>query len=123
MAYGVDNSLRLEDFRKDFRVNVISLTDDDIEFDMIGIDAAVANAFRRILLAEVCDSTTTIHCSVCGGKRLSDWSCFHHDIGYFAQLCLILVCLLSLCYVFVSCVKPLAREFPSQATFENLFLR
>ena len=26
-----------------------------MEFDMIGIDASVANAFRRILLAEVSD--------------------------------------------------------------------
>ena len=25
----------------------------DIEFDMVGVDAAIANAFRRILLAEV----------------------------------------------------------------------
>ena len=25
----------------------------ELEFDMIGVDAAVANAFRRILLAEV----------------------------------------------------------------------
>lgn len=29
------------------------LTEDDIEFDMIGIDPALANAFRRILIAEV----------------------------------------------------------------------
>ncbi|CAM6090467.1 unnamed protein product [Calypogeia fissa] len=53
MAYGVDNSLRLEDFRKNFKANILSLTEDDIEFEMIGIDAAVANAFRRILLAEL----------------------------------------------------------------------
>jgi DNA-directed RNA polymerase I and III subunit RPAC1 len=50
---GVDNSLRLADFCKDFRIEVISLNSDDIEFDMIGIDAAIANAFRRILIAEV----------------------------------------------------------------------
>lgn len=50
---GVDNSFRLEEFRKSFRVEVISLTEDDMEFDMIGIDAALANAFRRILISEV----------------------------------------------------------------------
>lgn len=50
---GVDNSLRLEEFRNNFRVEVIRLTEDDMEFDMIGIDAAIANAFRRILIAEV----------------------------------------------------------------------
>ena len=31
----------------------MSLTDQEIEFDMVGIDAPIANAFRRILLAEV----------------------------------------------------------------------
>ncbi len=34
-------------------MDVVSLTEDDMEFDMIGIDASIANAFRRILLAEV----------------------------------------------------------------------
>lgn len=32
---------------------MIRLSEDDIEFDIIGIDAAVANAFRRILIAEL----------------------------------------------------------------------
>ncbi|KAL2621680.1 hypothetical protein R1flu_001885 [Riccia fluitans] len=53
MAYGVDNSLRLDDFKKNFKVEVKYIKDDDMEFDMIGIDAALANAFRRILIAEV----------------------------------------------------------------------
>jgi DNA-directed RNA polymerase I and III subunit RPAC1 len=35
-------------------VEIKSLNEDDIEFDLIGIDAALANAFRRILIAEVC---------------------------------------------------------------------
>ncbi|KAK9084586.1 hypothetical protein Sjap_024997 [Stephania japonica] len=52
-SMGVDNSFRLEDFVKNFRVEVVRLTEDDMEFDMIGIDAALANAFRRILIAEV----------------------------------------------------------------------
>ncbi|KAL3648925.1 hypothetical protein CASFOL_005328 [Castilleja foliolosa] len=52
-AMGVDNSMRLEEFRNKFRVEVIRLTEDDMEFDMIGIDAALANAFRRILLSEL----------------------------------------------------------------------
>ncbi|PIN09740.1 RNA polymerase I and III, subunit RPA40/RPC40 [Handroanthus impetiginosus] len=52
-SMGVDNSLRLEDFRNNFKVEVIKLTEDDMEFDMIGIDAAIANAFRRILIAEL----------------------------------------------------------------------
>ncbi|XP_072912284.1 DNA-directed RNA polymerases I and III subunit RPAC1 isoform X4 [Hemitrygon akajei] len=35
------------------RIDIVRLEDDTLEFDMIGIDAAIANAFRRILLAEV----------------------------------------------------------------------
>ena len=50
---GVDNSLRFDHFRKNFKVEVIRLTEDEMEFDMIGIDASLANAFRRILVAEV----------------------------------------------------------------------
>lgn len=51
--YGVDNSLRLSEFCKNFRVEVVSLDDHDIVFDMIGVEAPIANAFRRILIAEV----------------------------------------------------------------------
>ncbi|XP_043696445.1 DNA-directed RNA polymerases I and III subunit RPAC1-like isoform X1 [Telopea speciosissima] len=50
---GVDNGSRLDEFCKKFRVEVIRLTEDDMEFDMIGIDPAIANAFRRILIAEL----------------------------------------------------------------------
>ena len=39
---------------QDFKVEVIKLSDSEMEFDMIGIDASIANAFRRIMLAEVC---------------------------------------------------------------------
>ncbi|KAF8413518.1 hypothetical protein HHK36_001508 [Tetracentron sinense] len=52
-SMGVDNSLQLDQFCKNCRVEVIRLTEDDMEFDMIGIDPSLANAFRRILIAEV----------------------------------------------------------------------
>ncbi|KAA8534674.1 hypothetical protein F0562_032191 [Nyssa sinensis] len=52
-SMGVDHSLQFDHFRKKFRVEVIRLTEDDMEFDMIGIDASLANAFRRILIAEL----------------------------------------------------------------------
>ncbi|KAF9666551.1 hypothetical protein SADUNF_Sadunf16G0240700 [Salix dunnii] len=52
-SMGVDNSLRLDPFRENFRIKIIALDKDKMEFDMIGIDAAVANAFRRILISEV----------------------------------------------------------------------
>ncbi|PON40110.1 DNA-directed RNA polymerase, alpha subunit [Parasponia andersonii] len=50
---GYDNSLRLDNFCDNFRVEVIRLTEEDMEFDMIGIDPALANAFRRILISEL----------------------------------------------------------------------
>ncbi|GKA52630.1 DNA-directed RNA polymerases I and III subunit RPAC1 isoform X1 [Tanacetum coccineum] len=52
-AMGVDNSVRLNEFRKNFKVDIIKMTDEDMEFDLIGIDASIANAFRRILISEV----------------------------------------------------------------------
>lgn len=52
-AMGVDNSLRLDEFRKNFKVKVMKLSEEDMEFDLIGIDASIANALRRILISEV----------------------------------------------------------------------
>ncbi|XP_059444038.1 uncharacterized protein LOC132175955 [Corylus avellana] len=52
-SVGVDNSFRLDHFRDKFRVEVIRYSDEDMEFDMIGVDPALANAFRRILISEV----------------------------------------------------------------------
>ena len=53
MASGLENTFSLDRFRRDFRVEVQSMSEEQIVFDLIGIDAALANAFRRILLAEV----------------------------------------------------------------------
>ncbi|XP_795508.4 DNA-directed RNA polymerases I and III subunit RPAC1 [Strongylocentrotus purpuratus] len=50
---GSDDSWSMDKFTKNFRIDVISLTHSELEFDMVGVDPAVANAFRRILLAEV----------------------------------------------------------------------
>ncbi|XP_048585694.1 DNA-directed RNA polymerases I and III subunit RPAC1 [Nematostella vectensis] len=48
-----DDTWTQEKFEEKFKINITRLTPSDMEFDMIGIDASVANAFRRILLAEV----------------------------------------------------------------------
>ncbi|XP_019405228.1 PREDICTED: DNA-directed RNA polymerases I and III subunit RPAC1 [Crocodylus porosus] len=40
-------------FRQGFHVDVTHMDEGLLEFDLVGIDAAIANAFRRILLAEV----------------------------------------------------------------------
>ncbi|XP_074650733.1 DNA-directed RNA polymerases I and III subunit RPAC1-like [Tubulanus polymorphus] len=50
---GYDDSWNIKKFEEKFRVEVVKLTEREMEFDMVGIDAAIANAFRRILLAEV----------------------------------------------------------------------
>ncbi|CAI5494311.1 unnamed protein product [Closterium sp. Naga37s-1] len=54
-ALGVDNSMTLERFRRELTVEIVSQSADghDLVFDLVGIDAALANAFRRILIAEV----------------------------------------------------------------------
>ncbi|RVE74277.1 hypothetical protein OJAV_G00020290 [Oryzias javanicus] len=50
---GFQDSWDMKNFQKNFRIDVVALDENNIEFDMVGIDAAIANAFRRILLAEV----------------------------------------------------------------------
>lgn len=48
---------------QNFKVQFVSMNDDrsEIEFDLIGVDAAIANAVRRILLAEVLTHYFTQH--------------------------------------------------------------
>jgi len=50
---GFDDAWNFNNFKKNFKVDVVSLNDKEMEFDMVGIDASIANAFRRILIAEV----------------------------------------------------------------------
>ncbi|XP_013912579.1 PREDICTED: DNA-directed RNA polymerases I and III subunit RPAC1 [Thamnophis sirtalis] len=50
---GYDDAWDKQRFEKNFRVDMIHMDESTLEFDMVGIDAAIANAFRRILLAEV----------------------------------------------------------------------
>ncbi|KAM9345212.1 DNA-directed RNA polymerases I and III subunit RPAC1 [Symphorus nematophorus] len=50
---GYDDVWDMQKFQKNFRIDVVHLDESSMEFDMVGIDAAIANAFRRILLAEV----------------------------------------------------------------------
>eukprot|EP00927_Polykrikos_kofoidii_P072517 TRINITY_DN68621_c0_g1_i1.p1 TRINITY_DN68621_c0_g1~~TRINITY_DN68621_c0_g1_i1.p1 ORF type:complete len:361 (-),score=67.97 TRINITY_DN68621_c0_g1_i1:65-1147(-) len=60
----MDNSWDLGVFKKRFSIDITSMNDDMVTFDMIGIDPPLANAFRRILIAEVptiAISTATIH--------------------------------------------------------------
>jgi hypothetical protein len=43
----------LSDFKSKFRVSVVQDSDEEMVFDMMGVDASIANALRRILIAEV----------------------------------------------------------------------
>lgn len=50
---GEDNSWSLQNFEKIFRVEFHKNEPFDASFSLIGIDASLANAFRRILIAEI----------------------------------------------------------------------
>ncbi|CAH3178811.1 unnamed protein product [Porites lobata] len=50
---GYDDTWSQEKFEEKFRIDIIHLGKNELEFDMVGVDAAIANALRRILLAEV----------------------------------------------------------------------
>lgn len=50
---GVDDSWDVKKFKKQFRADVVGMDTRDMEFDLVGIDAAVVNAFRRIALVEI----------------------------------------------------------------------
>jgi DNA-directed RNA polymerase I and III subunit RPAC1 len=50
---GLDNKFSLELVEKNLEIDIVELSRDRIIFDMIGIEAPIANAIRRILLSEV----------------------------------------------------------------------
>ncbi|KAG8725783.1 DNA-directed RNA polymerase core subunit rpc40, partial [Ceratobasidium sp. 428] len=50
---GEDHSWDFDQFKMKLRVEVRSTDEDAVDFDLVGVDASVANAFRRILMAEV----------------------------------------------------------------------
>ncbi|KYR01464.1 RNA polymerase III subunit [Tieghemostelium lacteum] len=52
-SLGYDNSFNLESFKDNFSINILSEKPYELVFEMIGVDAPIANALRRILIAEV----------------------------------------------------------------------
>ncbi|KAI8806429.1 DNA-directed RNA polymerase [Cladochytrium replicatum] len=48
-----DLGWNFENFKQNFKIVPTRIGKDEMEFDMIGIDASIANAFRRIMIAEV----------------------------------------------------------------------
>ncbi|XP_069682724.1 DNA-directed RNA polymerases I and III subunit RPAC1 isoform X1 [Periplaneta americana] len=52
-GYSIDDTWSHSKFQKGFKVRIVKYDETEMEFDLIGIHAAIANAFRRLLLAEV----------------------------------------------------------------------
>lgn len=50
---GIDDAFDLEKWKSCFKAIVNSMDKDELSFDLIGIDASVANALRRFMIAEV----------------------------------------------------------------------
>jgi len=50
---GFDNSFDIEEFKKNFSIKIISMNEEEMIFDMVGVEAPIANAIRRILISEV----------------------------------------------------------------------
>ncbi|XP_054153930.1 DNA-directed RNA polymerases I and III subunit RPAC1-like [Oppia nitens] len=48
-----DDNWHFTHFTKNFSIKIIDIKDNEIEFDIIGVNCSLANALRRILLAEV----------------------------------------------------------------------
>ena len=69
--YGEDHSFSVDEFRRKLSIEVHYNRQHDLSFSLIGVDAAITNAIRRILIAEVStlaietvfieDNTSVIH--------------------------------------------------------------
>ncbi|XP_046393255.1 DNA-directed RNA polymerases I and III subunit RPAC1 [Ischnura elegans] len=50
---GYDDTFDIDKFKKNFRIEIRRIDGMEMEFDLIGMEAAIPNAFRRILLVEL----------------------------------------------------------------------
>mmetsp|Transcript_35311 Transcript_35311/g.89376 ORF Transcript_35311/g.89376 Transcript_35311/m.89376 type:complete len:360 (-) Transcript_35311:414-1493(-) len=80
MPLGVDNAWNLDDFKSDFQIKVHKLEDEVMEFDMVGCDPAVANALRRILIAEV-PTVAIEHVFMINNTSIIQDEVFAHRLG------------------------------------------
>eukprot|EP00050_Salpingoeca_kvevrii_P010926 m.11467 g.11467 ORF g.11467 m.11467 type:complete len:372 (-) comp3158_c0_seq1:2372-3487(-) len=79
---GIDDSWNYERFKENFRIEIIRESEDgmELEFDMIGVDAAIANTFRRILIAEV-PTMAIEHCFVFNNTSVIADELLCHRLG------------------------------------------
>jgi DNA-directed RNA polymerase I and III subunit RPAC1 len=52
-SHSTEYSWSLNQFKTNLKTQITRLSPDRIEFDLIGLDASIANALRRTLMAEV----------------------------------------------------------------------
>ncbi|EGG00521.1 uncharacterized protein MELLADRAFT_111755 [Melampsora larici-populina 98AG31] len=50
---GESNAWDLSEFKKNLNIKISRLSSSAMEFDLVGVDASIANALRRIMIAEV----------------------------------------------------------------------
>jgi DNA-directed RNA polymerase I and III subunit RPAC1 len=50
---GVETKFDVKEFKRNLKIEIQFLSDNELVFDLIGVDPAIANAFRRILISEV----------------------------------------------------------------------
>ena len=48
-----DSTLDLDQFRDTLKIDIQRCDELEMEFDLVGVDASISNALRRILIAEV----------------------------------------------------------------------
>lgn len=53
ISSGRDNAFDAKEFAKNLKINILSRNSTDMSFEIIGIEAPIANAFRRILISEI----------------------------------------------------------------------
>ncbi|KZT74671.1 hypothetical protein DAEQUDRAFT_719854 [Daedalea quercina L-15889] len=77
---GEDHSWDLAKFRENLKVEVKRLSQRSVEFDLVGVDASIANAFRRIMIAEI-PTIATEHVYVWNNTSVIHDEVLAHRIG------------------------------------------
>ncbi|KAH9178581.1 DNA-directed RNA polymerase [Lactarius sanguifluus] len=77
---GEDNSWDLKKFVKELQVKIQKLSARSVQFDLVGVDASIANALRRILIAEV-PAVAIEHIYVWNNTSVMVDEVFSHRLG------------------------------------------
>lgn len=52
-SMGIDNAHNFDEWEERMNIEIVSMDERDMVFDLVGVDVSIANALRRILIAEV----------------------------------------------------------------------